>query len=92
MRKGPWKDRLNSIRDCIAYEMYSVNSLAACRQFPELARALEPAPRGRACPYSRSALVSWELFRASGPGKGRTVQPGTGLAVSMLGSVMQFSL
>ena len=31
-------------------KMYSVNSRAACRQFPELARALERAPQGQSLP------------------------------------------
>lgn len=32
---------------------------------------LECAPRGKACPYSRSSPVSWELLCILGPGKGR---------------------
>lgn len=62
------------------YKMWT--PCAACRQFPELAGALEHGPRGRACPYSRSTPASRELCWDSGPGKERrTVQWGTGLTV-----------
>lgn len=57
-----------------------MNSLRYLLTVPIAAQGLEFAPRGRACPYSRSTLVSWELCRDSGPGRGRrTVRPSGGV-------------
>lgn len=43
--------------------MYDVSSLCCLQIVPRALWDPEHAPRGKACPYSRSAVVSWELCR-----------------------------